>query len=426
MQKKGKLITGKIIFFSVLTLVFLGCRPLIRPASQNYAHIYQSTLNYIRPQYHVFHQNAHTSQLHITVSSDDLLYTREDIDGSLIARFQVSCYLYESLQSRKLTDSISVVFTDSILRDESREIIRTINLEGTPAGKSILFVELTDLKRRANHRQILPLNKAHAYTSSFFILTADDGSAAHAPFFLTPGMKYTATYPEDKNFSMQAGRYSIPQAIPFPAHVMDNSHSHIPDPWEADSVFTLSFMSGQSAPFSCKPGEMYFFHQEGFPEHGFAAYCFQEGFPSDLHADYMLLPMRYITSSDEYNQLFDLGDAELALERFWTRSAGNPDRAFEIMHRYNARVVNANTLFTSFVPGWQTDRGMIYIIFGPPQRVYKEHLKETWIYHEGVNIPQAQFVFNLVENRYSDNHFLLERNTAFRSTWNHAVNIWRR
>ena len=38
-------------------------------------------------------------------------------------------------------------------------------------------------------------------------------------------------------------------------------------------------------------------------------------------------------------------------------------------------------LLTSFKVGWQTDRGMIFIIYGIPNYVYKSGVEEKWIYN---------------------------------------------
>jgi len=48
----------------------------------------------------------------------------------------------------------------------------------------------------------------------------------------------------------------------------------------------------------------------------------------------------------------------------------------------------ANYFFTSYKPGWMTDRGMIYIVLGPPVILHKGDDFEEWIYYNSSNINQ--------------------------------------
>ena len=67
---------------------------------------------------------------------------------------------------------------------------------------------------------------------------------------------------------------------------------------------------------------------------------------------------RKLTTDDERDQF---------IEEFWRRrnpSPGSPENGFkEEVYR---RIAYANEHFSSGVPGWRTDRGHIYIMYGPP------------------------------------------------------------
>ncbi|MGC2671754.1 MAG: GWxTD domain-containing protein [Candidatus Acidiferrum sp.] len=78
------------------------------------------------------------------------------------------------------------------------------------------------------------------------------------------------------------------------------------------------------------------------------------------------------------------------IEQFWARrnsAPGAPDNKFKQEHY--RRIAFANQRFTtaSGTPGWQTDRGHIYIVYGPPDEI-DSHLKsaqypvaiEVWTY----------------------------------------------
>ena len=86
---------------------------------------------------------------------------------------------------------------------------------------------------------------------------------------------------------------------------------------------------------------------------------------------------------------------QLFLE-FWKKRDPTPNtEANEIMDEYYARVDYANKNFTSFLAGWRTDRGMVYIIFGPPNNIERRPFEmdskpyEVWTYYE----QNREFIF---------------------------------
>jgi GWxTD domain-containing protein len=55
------------------------------------------------------------------------------------------------------------------------------------------------------------------------------------------------------------------------------------------------------------------------------------------------------------------------IEQFWLRRDPTPDtEENEYREEHYRRIAYANETFASGIPGWKTDRGMIYIKFGPP------------------------------------------------------------
>jgi GWxTD domain-containing protein len=58
------------------------------------------------------------------------------------------------------------------------------------------------------------------------------------------------------------------------------------------------------------------------------------------------------------------------VEQFWSRRA--PDRTSlenSFKRQHYERIVAANQKFSTPVPGWKTDRGRSYVMFGPPDSI---------------------------------------------------------
>lgn len=418
-MKKRK--TGLLILFS---LIIFSCTPLKRPVNVNFAHLYNADLSLLQPAYSVFHHHNDSTQLYIYINPEELLYTRQANEDHFTSRFTVSHYLFSSISSRNLIDSSSTQFIDTLSVDQPFIIERKTTLFTPQGERTSLFIDFEDVNRRSHHQDVIIIDKSHPYTSQFFVMQRTEDEEYFAPFFMLLQSGINIRYGKELDFNMTVNTYPVHNKIPSPPFVMNDEPYIIPE-LAADTTFNIQFNKGQSGITAVKPGLYHFFDTDNI-NHGFVAYAFNDVFPEVSGTEEMIRALRYISSSDEYTDLFSLNDPQLASDRFWNRSAGNPERASELKSRYYNRVTNANILFSSFVPGWQTDRGMIYIVFGPPHSVYKNDNLEIWHYTEGMNVPSARFVFQQIDNKYSGNHYVLQRDLAYRSTWNHAVSIWRR
>lgn len=80
--------------------------------------------------------------------------------------------------------------------------------------------------------------------------------------------------------------------------------------------------------------------------------------------------VRWIINDEERNIFKALktdDEREQFIEQFWLRRDPDPDTDVnEYREDYYTRIAYANEHFTSGIPGWRTDRGRIYIMFGPP------------------------------------------------------------
>jgi GWxTD domain-containing protein len=101
--------------------------------------------------------------------------------------------------------------------------------------------------------------------------------------------------------------------------------------------------------------------------------------------------------SDIQAILAESGDAELKkFTEFWTNldpTPGTPEN--ELMEEYYRRVAFSIEAFTVMQDGWRTDRGMIYILFGPPDEIHRGSFEidqkpyQIWDYYR----VGKQFVF---------------------------------
>jgi GWxTD domain-containing protein len=81
----------------------------------------------------------------------------------------------------------------------------------------------------------------------------------------------------------------------------------------------------------------------------------------------------YIISPEErtaFLQLETNEEREQFIEQFWLRRSSNPDMPDnDFKEEHYRRIAYANEHFASGIPGWKTDRGRIYIIWGAPDEI---------------------------------------------------------
>jgi GWxTD domain-containing protein len=80
--------------------------------------------------------------------------------------------------------------------------------------------------------------------------------------------------------------------------------------------------------------------------------------------------VRWIISDEErtaFKRLQTDDEKQAFIEQFWLRRDPTPDtEENEFKEEHYRRIAWANDRFASGVPGWKTDRGRIYIMYGPP------------------------------------------------------------
>jgi GWxTD domain-containing protein len=123
--------------------------------------------------------------------------------------------------------------------------------------------------------------------------------------------------------------------------------------------------------------------------------------------------LQHITTEEEYDELRSGSEEsrKTKLEAFWKKKDPTPHTAFnEVMAEYYRRVDYTTFNFGTLRErdGWKTDRGKIYILFGPPTRTERKFSpdnppQEVWYY---TNL-KKKFVF--FDDSRSGNYKLLSQ-----------------
>ena len=100
--------------------------------------------------------------------------------------------------------------------------------------------------------------------------------------------------------------------------------------------------------------------------------------------------LRYIAKGGEIKKMKKLASEEKlkAFLEYWKQRDPTPDtEANELMEEYYRRVEFTNQNFSTFLEGWKSDRGMVYILLGPPSEIERHPFEsgskpyEIWTYY---------------------------------------------
>ncbi len=90
----------------------------------------------------------------------------------------------------------------------------------------------------------------------------------------------------------------------------------------------------------------------------------------------------YIITDEERSAFLQLQtneEREQFIEGFWQRRDPTPDTVEnEFKEEHYRRIAYANERFSSGIPGWRTDRGRIYIMWGPPDSIESHSAGSTY------------------------------------------------
>jgi len=116
--------------------------------------------------------------------------------------------------------------------------------------------------------------------------------------------------------------------------------------------------------------------------------------PDSPYRKWLNEDVAYIITDQEraaFKNLPTNDEREKFIEQFWLvrdPTPGTPENEFKQEHY--RRIAYANEHFSSSIPGWKTDRGRIYIIYGPPDEI-EDHSKET------AKAPYQQWRYRFIE-----------------------------
>jgi GWxTD domain-containing protein len=192
-----------------------------------------------------------------------------------------------------------------------------------------------------------------------------------------------------------------------------------------DSLFFVE----TNKPFQLREEALYYFCKDTTEAYGFGITATDDRFPRYTRPEKLTKPLVYVSTLQEYTDLIrskTTEDTKRALDRYFLNlSGGNQESAKKTIKAYYRRVEEANRLFTTYKEGWKTDKGMIFVIMGHPDKVSRSKDKEVWTYSKKGQFSDVSFTFIRRPNQFIEDHYELTRYAEFQPIWYPVVENWR-
>lgn len=411
----------KIILYLISVLLIVACGTPRKAATVTNTAAYKHDSNTIRPQFTIFHASDSISELHFKISSKELLYMRPD-GINFLSNVLISYRLVATYDSKEIIDSSSVRLVDTNNDGTDKYLIGKINIKAPSAHSYFLRITVTDLNRNIETTNVMAVEKDNDLNRQNFLVKSKTTETTIFRNHIKTAEVLSISYKAKIGVNIYVRYYNrdFPLAAP-PFSTTDPK----PFQYKPDSMFTLQLSDQGNVDFSALKKGFYHLQLDTSKREGLTLFNFSDVFPEVKKTEDMVPPLRFITSKQEYEDLELSSNKKAAIEKFWMNSTGNQERAKEVIRKFYNRIQDANQFFSSYLEGWKTDRGMVYLIYGSPNVIYRTMNSETWIYGEENNVNSLSYSFSKVNNPFTNNDFTLERSIVYKQSWYTAVDIWR-
>lgn len=368
-----------------------------------------------------YHLNDSVTQTFLEIKNENILYKRPDTCKAFYAELSITYKLLYEQNARKILDSGTFYVRDRA--SDERVMIKSLysqfKLKAYSGGSYYLDIEIFDLNKKTKYTQGINIYKQNSFSEQNFLVTMNDTIAFKNNFLKDDKVVVRFANKAITQVTVDCFFKEFGPALPpFSTKAPDDLK------YRPDSVFVLQLPTNQ---FMLTMPERGFYHIKSDTKsyEGITLYTYDKTFPGVSNSDEMINCTRYLMSRDEFENCKDAVDKKNCIDNFWLTLGGSNERARELLKRYYGRVKEANKNYSSYTQGWKSDRGMVFIIFGPPTNTYRSKKDEIWVYGNEANPNTLRFIYNKTENPFTDNDFIMERSQYYKDSWYTAVEYWR-
>ena len=412
------------VFLLLILFAFVSCVPTVKQSTSQSAFRKLTEDKGPFATFSIYHFSDDSSRVYFAFNSDALLYVKNSVSGAFESRVSINYSLTPDWESKQIIDSGSVYFTDTVCYYGKGFVYGSFVIKSPVGQTGFVRISLFDLNRLYSEYFAIRLDKSSKGVRQDFLLRDSTGAVpVFRNFLQSAESAKVSSRLLNKGAKVFVSYYRREFPLPPPPF---STQPNKPFRYEADSSFMLTADEDSSIKLSFPARGFYHLRLDTSLRDGFTIFRREDdAFPEFKSVESLIPPMRYLSSRQEYDDILYATNKKKAFDDFWLKNAGLTDRAKQLVKSYYSRARYANYFFSSHVEGWRSDRGLIYMVFGEPNVVYRDWNSETWVYGEEKSYSALSLVFMRVVNPFSDNDFQLTRSEMLKDEWYKSVDTWR-
>lgn len=414
-----------IKFIVILTLLLYGCNVQERMAgsANNFASLYNPSEFSINADYKVYNRSDNLSDLYFRIYPGEFLFNQANDENEYRALVKLEYSLYKLNERGQMIAKVDSASHEIKLGKKEKErsaYFSSLVLKAPKGNKYLLKLKVTDLQRGTMGLSHVIVDKISEYSAqNFSVVTV--GSAI--PKFMDHqhlGEVFSIHFNKPGIDTIYLTFFKYEYELPRPPVRRIDIKSF---PQVAERTIKLPF--ADSVIYTLPGKGMYHFRIDTTREEGLTLFNFGDNFPKIKTEREMIESLFYIAYPVEYKGLVESDGNKVELDNFWLRREENVDRSRELIRIYYNRVLYSNIYFTADREGWKTDRGLIYILFGPPDRMQDLGTSQIW-YYVSRRSQVVSFKFHRGDDIYTNDGFYLEKDQFTMRYLNEAISSWNR
>ena len=292
--------------------------------------------------------------------------------------------------------------------DENHSILQGAELDTLRVQRKHLYLKLTFKKPKEN---LLVVKIAKRGTNYYFDVNLEYGSYNPPSVYAvdSEGLPIFENYINTSSFLWKGSEeFSVMEY----AENFDKADG----PMAEMKVLAPSFKAQRSFTFrdsvQLKDGHFYVVRSDKDASSGVTMVKTFSYYPKFKLLNELSRSMQYIMNEQEQKEIRASNDLKKTFDSFWLKTYKTKFRARNAIRNYFNWVEQSNYLFTDFKQGWKTDRGMLFIVYGVPDEVYRSDNSEEWYYDSG-----PAFEFIIISTFFAPRTYALRRRRDIEDSW---------
>ncbi len=383
----------------------------------NFSSLYIPLQTDINPKIKIYNISSEETRLFYSLTKTDLLKLKQANSDTVELRIK---YVVRKSDDFQTVDSaiVQVFFT---LNDSIQNYVGNLKINSLSKQDSRLILNFIDKSSKISKRLFIYVDSNNELNSNDFMVyrrTEDDKDELWFDKYVFSNNIYRIKSNRYKSNNLLVEYYKFAKYVNLPPYYTGAEGVLYKNP---DSVFfyklndTISFNNEGIYVFKSRAGETGIF----------CVMNFGENYPEIVMLKQMLEPIKLLVTNKEFSEIEKSENLKEGIDKFWLSLSKSQKIAREQIRVFYSRINLANVYFTDFNEGWKTDRGMLYVILGPPNSVRISKNFEEWFYGENPDIAGVLFVFDRLKNNFGENVFVLRRDVNYQPVWGQALATWR-